>query len=208
MQISFLFKAFVFLYAVVVHEAAHGWVAYQRGDPTAEQSGRLTLNPLPHIDPIGSILVPVLLLVSRAGFLFGWARPVPVNPYLLRSPRKDMILISAAGPLSNMAMAVLLAGLAHSPLVLKETMAWDVLVFGVLINLILAFFNLIPVPPLDGSKIVMGLLSRDLALKYEGLERYGMLLFVILIMTGVAGYLVIPPVAFALYLLGFGDGSF
>jgi Zn-dependent protease len=205
MQVVFI--AFILIYAVVIHEVAHGWVAHLRGDPTAEQLGRLTLNPIPHIDLIGTLLVPALLLYMRyvygGGFLFGWAKPVPVNPYLLRNPRRDMMLIGAAGPLSNMLMAIGLSGLAHSPFVLPGTVAYEVLFYGVLINLVLAFFNLIPIPPLDGSKIIMGLLSRDLALKYEGLERYGMLLFVILIVTGVAGYFVGPPVLLGLYLLGF-----
>ena len=114
------------------------------------------------------------------------------------------MLIGAAGPLSNMAMAVGLALLAHSPLVAPATMAWKVLEFGVTINLLLAFFNLIPVPPLDGSKVVTGLLPRGLAIRYEHLERYGMFLFVILIMTGVAAYVVVPPMALMLYVLGFG----
>ncbi len=207
MQVVFI--AFILIYAVVIHEVAHGWVAYLRGDPTAAQLGRLTLNPIPHIDPIGTLLVPGFLLYMRyvygGGFLFGWAKPVPVNPYRLRNPKRDMMLIGAAGPLSNMLMALVLAGLAQSPLAEPGTMAYTVLFYGVLLNLVLASFNLIPVPPLDGSKIVMGLLSRELAIKYEGLERYGMILFVILIVSGVARYVIGPPVILGLYLLGFGD---
>ena len=203
-----VFIAFIFLYAVVVHEVAHGWVAYRLGDPTAEQQGRLTLNPLPHIDPIGSILVPAALQDMHykygGGFLFGWAKPVPVNPYAFKDVRKGMLLVSLAGPLSNFAMAVGIAGLAHSPLVAKGTMAWGVLEFGVFINLLLMLFNLIPVPPLDGSKILTAILPRELAVRFESLERYGMILFMILIVSGVAGLIIDYPLTYMMYLLGFG----
>ena len=199
--VPFLFKAFLFVYAVVIHEVAHGWVADVRGDPTARLLGRITLNPLPHIDLMGSIFVPALLWIST-GHPFGWAKPVPVNPYNLKKPSRDMMFVGIAGPASNVIMALGFAALIHSPLVSEGTMAWDVLFFGVIINLILAFFNLIPVPPLDGSRIVAGLLPRVLAAKYNGLARDGMIFFVILMLTGAIRYLVIPPLVLALWLLG------
>ena len=198
-----VFIAFIFVYAVVIHEVAHGWVAFHLGDSTAEQAGRLTLNPLPHIDPIGSIVVPAVFYML-GGFPFGWAKPVPVNPYAFRDMRKGMLLVSLAGPLSNITMAIGIAGLAHSSFVVRGNMAWEVLEFGVMINLVLALFNLIPIPPLDGSKVLASILPRDLAAKFESLGRYGMILFVILIMSGAARFLIVPPLMFMMNFLGFG----
>ncbi len=180
---SILFKAFIFLYAVILHEVAHGWVAKWRGDSTAEVAGRLTLNPLVHVDVVGSLVVPALLFViSRGTMVFGWARPVPVNPYNFPSPRRDMMMCAAAGPLSNILFALGLVFLVKIGLVIPGTMAWGPVVFGVLINAYLALFNLLPVPPLDGSKVVMGVLPSSLARRYASLEPYGFLLVVMIFM--------------------------
>ena len=139
----------VLLFSVIIHEIAHGYVALRNGDPTARMLGRITLNPIPHIDPIGTILLPLLLLISGAGILFGWARPVPVNPRNYRNYRLGELTVSAAGPLSNLALAVLFALLAHHPF--GNVGLLMLASFGVQINIFLALFNLIPIPPLDGE---------------------------------------------------------
>ncbi len=151
--------ALVFLFSVIIHEVAHGYVALRNGDPTAKIMGRLTLNPVPHIDPVGSILLPGLLLLSHAGILFGWARPVPVNPLNYRDYRWGEITVSAAGPLSNLALAVIFAFILRLSLgnIGLATLAY----YGVSINIFLALFNLIPIPPLDGSHILAMLLPPE-----------------------------------------------
>ena len=204
MEIVFIFKVIVFLYSVIAHEVAHGWVADLMGDDTARLAGRLTANPIPHIDPMGSIIIPGILLISGSPFLIGWAKPVPVNPLRFKNVRKGMLLTSAAGPLTNFTIVIFLTLLAHSPLVVRESVAWEVLFFGVLINLILGFFNLIPVPPLDGSKVVWALLPRVLADKYLSIERYGMIVLMVLIVTRITWFIVVPPTVIAMKLLGFG----
>jgi Zn-dependent protease len=182
--------AMVLLFSVVVHEVAHGYVALVNGDPTAKMLGRLTLNPVPHIDLVGTIVVPALLLISHAGILFGWAKPVPVNPLNYRHYRWGETLVSAAGPLSNLALAVIFA------LVLRSGLENPGLVklasFGVSINIILALFNLIPIPPLDGSHILSILLPRDLARLYAYLQPVGFVLILILFYTGVLWAILMP----------------
>jgi Zn-dependent protease len=182
--------AVVLLFSVVVHEVAHGYVALRNGDPTAKMLGRLTLNPIPHIDPIGTILLPVLLLMSGAGIIFGWAKPVPVNPLNFRNYRWGEITVSAAGPLSNLALAVLfsyLLRLGPANLGLMKMALW-----GVQINIFLALFNLIPIPPLDGSHILSILLPRDLARVYAYLEPVGFILILVLFYTGIMGLFLMP----------------
>ncbi len=193
--------AVVFLFSVIIHEVAHGYVALRNGDPTAKIMGRLTLNPVPHIDPVGSILLPGLLLLSHSGILFGWARPVPVNPLNYRDYRWGEITVSAAGPLSNLALATFFAFLLRSELggVGLETLAF----YGVSINIFLALFNLIPIPPLDGSHILAMLLPPNLLRLYRHLDQVGFILILILFYTGVMGALIMPLYhAIAAFLLG------
>ncbi len=186
-----------FLLAITVHEAAHGYLAYSFGDPTAKLQGRLTFNPISHLDPFGT----VALLLTQT---IGWAKPVPVDPRYLPNPRRDMIWISLAGPAANMVTAFVLSLLVHGMLNVFGIVAIRasfflkplifILVTAIQINVGLGIFNLLPIPPLDGSKILSGLLSRDLAYKFEQIEPYGMILLLILIPTGILNSVIMPPI--------------
>jgi len=190
------------LFAIIVHEVAHGWVAKQLGDPTAERLGRLTLNPLKHIDPVGTVLVPGLLVLMWAsagrGFLFGWAKPVPVTWENLRRPKRDMALVAAAGPAANFLMALgwgLLAKLGES---LPADAQWfaEPLIFmglgGILANVLLMVFNLLPLPPLDGGRVAVGLLPGPLAWQLSRLEPYGLFILIGLMLLGVLWFVIEP----------------
>ncbi len=187
------------IFAITLHEAAHGYVARMLGDRTAEQAGRITLNPMRHIDPVGTLLVPaVILLASKllgsSGLLFGWAKPVPVNFGKLRRPKRDMALVAAAGPASNLAMAigwVLLLKLLVA-LGVNERFFMEVGIAGVQVNLMLMALNLLPLPPLDGGRIVFSLLPNHLAWQYARIEPYGMVILIVLLATGMLSYLVQP----------------
>ncbi len=193
--------AVVLLFSVIFHEVAHGYVALLNGDPTARISGRITLNPAPHIDPVGTILLPALLLLSHAGLLFGWARPVPVNPLNYRNYRWGEITVSAAGPLSNLALAVVFAILLR--LGGGNLGLMTLADFGVSINIFLALFNLVPIPPLDGSHILAILLPPNLARSYRYLEPVGFILILVLFYTGILSALLMPLYRqIALILLG------
>ena len=209
-MINSLPQLVILLFSIVFHEVAHGRVALWRGDTTARDAGRLTLNPLPHIDIFGTILFPLLLILTRSPVLFGWAKPVPVNPWRFREAKKDMALVGASGPASNLLLAVVAA------VVFKLTMGLfgldnpltRALVFAVTINLVLAFFNLVPIPPLDGSRIVMGLLPDDLAVQYSRLERYGFLIIFGLLFLGFFRWALWPIVFRFLVLLVGREGLF
>lgn len=190
------------LAGIVFHEAAHGWVAYRHGDPTAKQLGRLTLNPLPHIDPMGTLVFILTALTSP--FVIGWAKPVPVNPRYFRNPRQGMMWVSAAGPATNFLLAIafavgykLSAGSAAIPGMPVSGVQEFLIAMcraGVWINLTLCWFNLMPVPPLDGSKIAAGFMPPRMAYSYLSVERYGLLIVMILLATGLLGKVVWPLV--------------
>ena len=194
-----LISLFVVLFAITIHEASHGWAAYKMGDPAAHAMGRITLNPVAHIDPIGTILLPLILVVMGAP-PFGWAKPVPVNPLNLRDPRRDNLIISAAGPLSNFSVAFIAFLCLKLLLFLNPNLLYSsrgfpgpaegifmILYWTIIINVILAVFNLIPIPPLDGSGVLMGLISEEAAEKYEQIRPYGFMILLVLIMTGFIG---------------------
>lgn len=202
---SIVIQIFVVLFAITVHEASHGWAAYKMGDPTAYASGRVTLNPMAHIDLIGTVLMPIVLFVGSGGrFTFGWAKPVPVNPYNLRHPRRDNLWISFAGPIANLlaaagSAALFLAvkawysGMSPSSAMVKPVVGLaSLLIAAFTTNMVLAFFNLIPVPPLDGSGILEGLLSDQAAAQYERLRPYGFIIIMILIFTRILDVIYIP----------------
>lgn len=193
----------VLLFSVIIHEVAHAYVALLNGDPSARLLGRITLNPVPHIDPVGTILLPLILLATHAGVIFGWARPVPVNPANFRSYLWGEITVSAAGPLSNLALAALFAYLLRLGFA-NPGLAY-LAYYGCTINIFLALFNLVPIPPLDGSHIVSAILPAGLARQYQHLEPVGFVLILILFYSGVMGLVLMPLYRqIAFFLLGAG----
>ena len=186
------------LFAITLHEAAHGWVASKLGDPTARQLGRITMNPIKHIDPIGTVAVP-LFLVMLSGFIIGWAKPVPVDPRHFKQPLLDMALVALAGPVSNFVMAcgwALLITASKGMLADSTTAAHLMRVgqAGMTINIILMVLNLVPVPPLDGGRVVAGVLPKDIALAYMRIEPFGMWIILALLVSGVLGKILWPVV--------------
>jgi Zn-dependent protease len=191
------------IFAITVHEVSHGWVAKQLGDDTADRQGRLTLNPIKHIDPIGTLLVPGLMLFL-GGFLFGWARPVPVDWRRLRHPRRDMALVAAAGPGANLLMLILWGLALAAGSELGRSSPGAALIYmgeaGIIINTVLMVLNLFPIPPLDGSCVVTSLLPRNLAILYNRLEPIGLIIILLLLASGMFNALILGPSDFALGL--------
>jgi Zn-dependent protease len=194
------------LLAITVHETAHGWVALHFGDRTAQMQGRLTLNPIRHIDPVGTILVPGLMLLLPGGFVFGWAKPVPVDWRNLRHPKRDMAWVAVAGPASNLLMGLIWALLARLALTLPAD-SWmkAPLLFmgvaGVFINTILMVLNLLPLPPLDGGRVLTGLLPPTWAWRFARIEPYGFIILLVLLVTGILSIVMWPLVQLVLTML-------
>jgi Zn-dependent protease len=200
----------VLLFSVVLHEYAHGWQALREGDDTAYMLGRITLNPIPHIDPFGSILLPLMLALLNSPFMIGWAKPVPVNPRKYRNYRSGDIRVSLAGIVVNLALAALATILLIVVIRLSDMMPGispsleivaRMMQYGLLVNLVLAFFNLIPIPPLDGSHVLYHLLPPQLGMRYRELQRYGMLILMVLLLVGRPIFSLLMAPAFVLYNL-------
>jgi Zn-dependent proteases len=192
----------ILFFSVILHEFAHGYTAYMYGDDTAYLMGRLTFNPLAHIDLIGTIILPAICYFMHIP-MFGWARPVPVNFYRLRNPKKDMAKVALAGPLSNIFL-VLISAIALKAFIaagVNSDVIAKIFIYSVMINLLLAIFNLIPIPPLDGSRIVAGIFPYQAAQKYMRLERYGMYIVIIFILTGLFNLIVVPVFNLAIKLV-------
>jgi len=200
------------LVGAILHEIAHGYVADRLGDPTARISGRLTLNPIPHIDPIGSLLLPAILIITGANFFFAWAKPVPIDPFNFRNPRRDILLVSIAGIVTNLVIATFLAIIFHlvvsfAPATILTVNFLQIVRIMIFINAILAIFNLIPIPPLDGSKILMSLLPQNFSEDIAAVEPYGFFIIILLLFVPVGNasllFLILnTPVSIILNLLG------
>lgn len=194
------------IFAITVHEAAHGWVAKRLGDKTAEMLGRVTLNPLKHIDPVGTLLVP-LGLYLMTGFMFGWAKPVPVNWQNLNNPKRDMGFVALAGPAANLLMALIWAIMVYISAMIMESFDWLALplllmgVAGVLINAVLMALNLLPILPLDGGRVLFSLLPPKQAQVYSRSESFGLIIVVLLLVTGLLGAILGPVIGLTIKIL-------
>jgi Zn-dependent protease len=188
------------LFGITLHEVAHGWVAKQLGDKTALMMGRLTLNPIKHIDPLGTILVPGLMMLA-GGAIFGWAKPVPVTWQNLKNPKRDMALVALAGPMANLGMALFWALIARLGILLTATSEWASVPMilmgkvGIVLNLVLMVLNLLPLPPLDGGRIMTSLLPGPLSYRFSRIEPYGFFILIALLMSGLLWKLMGPPVS-------------
>lgn len=192
-MVEMLPNLLVLFFSIVFHEFAHGWMAKKLGDPTATDAGRLTLNPIAHVDIVGSILVPAMLLLTGSRFLFGWAKPVPIDPRHFENPMVGMAKTGAAGPASNLLLALVAALLLRFGFgAMGGDLATRMLTFGIQINVLLAVFNMIPVPPLDGSRVILPLVPRHVAKVYWDLEPYGMFIVIGLLVTGILWKIITP----------------
>lgn len=196
------------IFAITLHESAHGWAAGRLGDPTATMLGRVTINPIPHIDPIGTIAVPGALLLMSAltgggGLLFGWAKPVPINPRYFHNPLKAMTITAAAGPLSNLLQMIFWALLlkALAAVGFYDKFVISVCAAGISVNLMLMAFNLIPIPPLDGGRIVRGLLPRQAGIAFDKIEPYGFMILLVLMVGGGLSFFVRPFLMFGQWII-------
>ena len=200
-MITIIVSVAILLIAVIIHEVSHGFVAYKLGDTTAKDMGRLTLNPLAHIDPVGTFVVPLALTLFGAP-AFGWAKPVPIDYRNLRHPKQDTIWISMAGPAANLLLAIGLSLLLQAGIISEIKIGDNPLIFtAILINLFLAVFNLIPIPPLDGARILIGLLPPEQAYRYSKLEPYGFIIVFALIYFGIVEKVILPLVLILMKLL-------
>jgi Zn-dependent protease len=191
--VEILIKLAALALAIILHEVAHGYAAWRLGDPTAKMANRLTLNPMAHIDPFGSIILPLILVVTHSPVLLGWAKPVPFNPSYFRDPRKGIMIVGAAGPLTNFALAVASGVLVHLAVPLSQSLAFF-LAYFCLTNVLLGVFNLIPIPPLDGSRVVLGVIPDEWVPGYLQMERFGFIIIFALLWMGALDY-VMDPVA-------------
>lgn len=204
-EILQIFSIVILIFSIVIHEFAHGWMADSLGDPTAKHLGRLTLNPIPHIDLMGSIIIPLFLLLSNSGFIIGWAKPVPYNPYNLKDQKNGPALVGAAGPASNLLLALIFGIIIR--ILLIQGIAMDssiIMLFSIIVfyNILLAIFNLVPIPPLDGSKILFHFMPYSMHGIRETLERNGMLFLILFIFFG---FQLIIPIMLFLFSLITGD---
>ena len=193
-----IFQIIVLIFSAIIHEYMHGWMADRLGDPTAKNAGRLTLNPLPHIDPFGSILMPAILVLTNAGFVFGWAKPVPYNPNNLSDQKYGSAKVAAAGPLANLIVALFFGLILRlAPITSPQLILFiQIIVF---INLLLMVFNLLPLPPLDGSKVIAPFLPHSWQVRFAAMERYGIFIVLLFVMLGFQ--IIIPIISFLFRLI-------
>lgn len=199
-----ILQLFILFFSIIIHEYAHGRVAFLRGDPTAYHQGRLTFNPLPHIDPFGTIILPLLQWLMLGRVLFGYAKPVPINPFLLKNPKKDITWVGLAGPIANLLIGVI-AGLImrmHFKQIINLNALFQNLIwYFCVINIWLAFVNLVPVPPLDGSRIIFGFLPKKILPAWIEYEKMGMFLLMLLIITGFFENILSPIVDYSIKVI-------
>lgn len=203
---SIAVSAIPLIFAVTLHEVSHGWVAYLCGDKTAKFAGRLSINPIKHIDPFGTVILPLAMLFLT-NFVFGWAKPVPIDPRNLRHPRRDTALVAAAGPISNLLMAFFWAGITKIGLLIVQNNPWlgVPLIYmgkmGVWINVLLGVLNLIPIPPLDGGRVLVSILPKRIGWRYAQIEPYGFLILILLLFSHVLNIIIMPIKDSILHLL-------